>query len=185
MYKVYRIVSDLTPRVYIGYTKQELRSRMNDHRFCCRDESKTSFLYNVMRKYGEFNFKIHLISEFSSKEEAIAEEIRLIADSDKKVSMNLAPGGNGGYVVPESKKADWISKLKQARKGRTPAKGMKHSEENKRLFAEVSNEYWATQETYKWDDVKHLSHRDAKKATGISTTHYYRLKKRAENNDLS
>ena len=79
---------------------------------------------------------------------------------------------------------NWKKKLSKSRKGRKPALGMKHSKENKILFSKISNEYWGTQITYKWEDFKHLSHKEAKKQFGISTTHYYRLKKRFETNDL-
>lgn len=84
--------------------------------------------------------------------------------------------------------AAWKDKLSIARKGRTPSLGMKHTDENKQLASEVSNKYWDTQETFTRDSEKvkailALSHREAKKTFGISTTHYYRLKKRFANND--
>jgi predicted DNA-binding protein (UPF0251 family) len=61
---------------------------------------------------------------------------------------------------------------------------MTHSEENKRLFSEVSKAYWDTQQTYKIDDVCTLSFRQAHEQYGISKTHYYRLLKRAKSNEL-
>lgn len=62
---------------------------------------------------------------------------------------------------------------------------MKHTEENRLLFSKVSKEYWDSQETYNWEEIKKYSHKEAKKIFGISTTHYYRLKKQNGEESLS
>ena len=81
--------------------------------------------------------------------------------------------------------SEWKTKIREARKGRTPALGMKHTEENKKLFKQVSLDYWSTQNTYDKNakEILQLSHKEAKEQFGISTTHYYRLKKRFATND--
>ena len=76
-------------------------------------------------------------------------------------------------------KKRWIDNLKRGRVGKKPALGMRHTRENRQLFSRVSREYWDNQDTYidNAEDILKLSHREAKKVFGISTTHYYRLKK--------
>lgn len=87
--------------------------------------------------------------------------------------------------LPDSKQAEWKSKLSEKRKGRKPALGMQHTDENRALFQKLSREYWSTQHTYCWDDIKDLSFREANEKYGISKTHYYRLRKRSKTNDLA
>lgn len=58
---------------------------------------------------------------------------------------------------------------------------MKHTEENKRFFAECNKRKVPT---YPNLDFK-LGFKKNNELYGISKTHYYRLLKRAESNDLS
>lgn len=95
----------------------------------------------------------------------------------------MTNGGEGGFVVPAEKINSWKEKLSKARKGRQPALGMKHTEENKKLFSEVSKKYWDENRIYSPEEIrKFSSFKEANRATGISKTHYYRIK-RALNND--
>jgi len=122
-----------------------------------------------------------LIDRFVSKNKAIELEKRLISLGDNNC-LNLAPGGEGGFVVQD--KDQWIKKLSKARKGGKPALGMAHTEDNKKLFSKLSREYWSTNKVYANDDIVKLSFKDAHKLYGISKTHYYRLLKRAKINEL-
>lgn len=158
-------------------TKTSLERRMSGHVHASK--SRKSKLYDAMNSYGIDNFEIKLVKNFKNKKECELAEINLIKEAGY---YNLAPGGIGGFVVRD--KNAWIEKLKKARKGKTPAKGMRHTQNNKKLFSEVSRNYWKTQKTYDWEKIKKYSHKDAKKFFGISTTHYYRLKKRFEISDL-
>lgn len=180
MYKVYKIVNVLNNKYYVGMTKQDLIKRFSQHKQNAKN-GKDTYLYNAIRKYGIDNFEIELICECSSKEECCLLEIKFISENES--GYNLAKGGEGGFVVQDID--TWKEKLKEARKGKTPAIGLKHSEETKQKCSEASNKYWENQETYKWEDIRDYSHKEAKEKFGISTTHYYRLKKQNGEASLS
>lgn len=169
---VYKIVNSVSGKEYIGITKNT-KLRWNAH--VHSSKTRNTPLYAAMRKYGIKNFTMHIICICPTWEYACTVEVELIKASDSL--YNLAAGGDGGYVVPKEKENEWKQKLSSARAGRTPAIGMKHSEENKRLFKEVSQKYWETQETYNAEEVLLYSFKEANKMFGISKTHYYRLKR--------
>lgn len=179
MYKIYYLVSKSTDWYYIGMTKNSLENRFNAHIHSMRRGTKTP-LYSCMRKYQDF---IPILrAEFDTHEECCEEEIRLIAEAKELGHnvLNLADGGNGGFVVPEDKIDSWKRKLRKKRRGRKPALGMKHTEENKKIFSKVSKEYWATQVTYSAEAIsKCSSFKEAHDVYGISKTHYYRLKRQS------
>lgn len=171
MYKLYKIVNKINNHTYIGMTKQTLEKRFSQHKNCVNNLKKKTILYDAMRSYGINNFEILLIENFKDRKSCEKAEINTI----KEIGYyNMAEGGNGGFVV--SNIEEWKRKLSIKRKNRKPALGIIHTKENKELFKKVSKDYWQTQETYKWEDMKHLTHKEAKKQFGISTTHYYRLK---------
>ena len=210
MYYAYKIVNQINKKVYIGITCNP-DSRWKRHQSNARSDSPKAryktYLYNAMRKHGIDNFKFSVIATFTERKECELFEVLLIAAMRicSIPNYNLHDGGTLGYNMqhnvnyeqwklrlkasavanssdPAIKEA-WIQKLKEKRKGRTPALGMKHSDESKAIASKVSNEYWDTQITYARDDQKvkailKLSHKEAKLQFGISTTHYYRLKKR-------
>jgi len=135
-----------------------------------------------MRKYGEDTFYIVELEMVSTKAESNISEINHI-EQCKLLGINLynmTEGGDGGFVVPEEKLDEWKQKLSIARQGRKPALGMKHTEENKKLFSEVSNKYWDEHRKYTVDQIVEAgSFKAANTIYGISKTHYYRLIKRA------
>lgn len=184
MYTVYFIVSEKTSYLYIGMTSKRLSTRMAQHRHAARS-GKKSPLYDCMRKHGPENFLIAVRDIFDSKEECQQSEIDWIAFARKEnwKILNLADGGEGGYVVPEASREAWIANMSKAQSKRTkqPALGMKHTEENKRFFAECNK-----RKVSKYPkDICSLSLKEAKEKFNISKTHYYRLLKRAKSNDLS
>lgn len=176
MYKVYYLVSYSTNWYYIGITKNSLKTRFTQHKSSARRGVKSP-LYDCMRKYEDF--LIVLKKDFLSHEEACNLEILLIEEaraSGHKI-LNLAKGGEGGFVIPEKGLESWKDKLRAKRKGRKPALGMEHTEENKKLFSDVSKKYWFTQDTYDVKKVCSVSFKEARDKHGISKTHYYRLKR--------
>jgi hypothetical protein len=74
--------------------------------------------------------------------------------------------------------------LKEKRKGRKPALGMKHTEDNKKKFGEFGKMRWDIYGRYP-DDVINYSFNEAKEKYGISKTHYYRLRKLGGSNEPS
>lgn len=178
MYIVYKITNKINSKYYIGMTKQQMSRRFSQHKASSKKVDPKNYLYNAMKKYGIENFIIEQLYEFTSKEECCLKEIECI--SKNLEGYNLAKGGETGFSMLEKSEQEiisWKEALSKGRQGRKPALGMKHSEENKILFSKVSREYWDTQNTYNWEDIKHCTYREAIEQFGISQTHYYRLKK--------
>ena len=216
MYYAYLITNNVNQKVYVGITINP-KERWQRHQSNARNEAsvkgKGTYLYNSMRKHGIENFTFEVIKEFEEELDCGNYEIGTISffRENSISNYNLHDGGTLGHAMsPEHPKWEqwklalsrnaianspdteareaWIGKLKEQRKGRTPALGMKHTDENKAIASQVSNKYWDTQDTFARDEEKviailALSHKEAKKQFGISTTHYYRLKKRFAGND--
>lgn len=176
---VYKILNSVNGKEYVGITKNA-KLRWNSHVYSSK--TKNTPLYAAMRKYGTDKFYMQVICICPDWNYACDVEVELIKQSSSL--YNLAAGGKGGYVVPEEHKAEWKEKLSQARRGRKPAKGMKHTEKNKKLFAEVSRKYWEDQDTYNAEEVIKYSFKEAEKMFGISKTHYYRLKRNMSNDHV-
>ena len=215
MYYAYLITNNVNNKVYIGITINP-RERWLRHQSNTRCESfkrgKGTYLYNSMRKHGIENFTFEVVKEFTNKSDCCTYEENTIAFFRENAisNYNLHNGGTLGYAMSPTHprweqwkltlsrnaiansndieaRNTWIDKLKERRKGRTPALGMKHTNEAKQIASEVSNKYWDTQDTFARDrdkvtSILALSHKEAKKQFAISTTHYYRLKKRFATN---
>lgn len=177
MYKLYKITNQINNKYYIGMTKQSLEKRFSQHKQSAK--TKTTYLYNAFNKYDSDNFNIELITEFETKIECCNAEILYISQNTN--GYNLASGGEGGFVIQDI--YAWKEKLKKSRKGRTPSLGLIHTEETKQICTESSKKYWDSVETYDWNNIKNYSHKEAKEKFGISTTHYYRLRKQFGNNE--
>lgn len=175
---VYKIHTELSDKFYIGITSN-LQNRIRAHKYSAK--VKSTKLYSFMRKYGFENMVFSILHEVGTREEACALEIKLIAEL--KPELNLARGGEGGYVVPEEEKEEWRKKLSTARQGRKPALGMKHTKENKKAFGVFGRLRWDKYGRYP-KEVVEVPFSIAFKQYGISKTHYYRLLKQVKGNDL-
>lgn len=174
MYKVYYLVSESTKWYYIGITKNSLKTRMSQHNSAARRGIKSP-LYDCMRKYCDY--EIVLRDKYKTHKECCDREVALIKEAKElhhKI-LNLADGGEGGFFVQDIE--SWKLRLKEKRRGKKPALGMRHTEENKKLFSEISKERWRKIKTYDAKEVCKLSFKDAKEKFNISKTHYYRLKR--------
>lgn len=178
MYTLYVIDNTISGRQYVGITKNSLKQRFAGHKSAANSGKQTP-LYAAMRKYGVDKFVITEIATYSCFEDCAKAEIDAIAQGSNL--YNVAPGGLGGNCVSEHNKEEWKAKLREARAGRKPALGMKHTAENILLFAECAKRKVPTYPS----DVTSLSFKDASTKYGISKTHFYRLLKRAKSNDLS
>lgn len=180
-YTLYYVVSNLTASYYIGMTGKTPRLRWNEHKSSCRRGVKTK-LYDCMRKYGIENFMLVIVDRFNSHTECCEAEIQAISRAIKNGHsiLNLAKGGEGGFNVRDI--FSWRQKISNARKGRKPALGIKHSDESKKKMSEASIKRWDTEGRYP-DQLIDMSFKEANKLFGISKTHFYRMKKRALSND--
>lgn len=177
--KLYEIRNSENDAVYVGITRNSLVRRMASHRFSAK--SKHTPLYCAMRKHGFDKFRIELIYEFEIESEMLkAEKDRIAFYRNIGVKCyNVLDGGESYFPIK-----DWEAHkaiLREKRKGRQPALGMKHTDENKKKFSEFGKARWDKYGRYP-EDIILLSFKDAKEKYGISRTHYYRL---AKDNDLS
>jgi len=185
MIHVYVVENSENDSVYFGMTSRSVETRLKDH---IRNANRggTSPFHKAISEIGPEKFSVLELKTVEDREIAGKLEKGLIATYKETNNVyNVLPGGDGaGFYITD--KEAWKDKLKAARIGKQPALGMKHSDETKANAAKVSRAYWDTQETYNPDDIVGLSHKEAKDKLGISTTHYYRLKKLlAESNELS
>ena len=61
--KVYKILNNKTPDVYVGSTCQKLSKRLANHKTRL-NEGKETLLYNKMRELGDKNFYIELVEDY-------------------------------------------------------------------------------------------------------------------------
>jgi len=92
-------------------------------------------LLAAFKKYGRENFKKTILHIYDNPQDMFSKETELVNEDfvSSKSSYNLVPGGSGGFKVQDID--EWKSKLKSSRKGRTPAKGLIHSEETKQKIS--------------------------------------------------
>ena len=180
---LYEIRNTVNKSVYVGITRNKVSIRWSAHKSAAKRGVK-SILYDAMRSLGVDNFYITLVKSFDNEDDLLDAEKELInhhRSSDEKC-YNILDGGEGYFPIK-----DWDAqraKLKIARAGRKPALGMKHSDENKIKFGVFGKMRWDLYGRYP-KDVIQLSFKEASIKHGISKTHYYRLRKLAETNDLS
>lgn len=187
MYTLYCIENSESNTKYIGMTNKNISQRFYQHLYHADNGTKTK-LYDAMRSYGTKCFSIHELDTYSTREECAKAEINTIAEcKELEIPLyNMTNGGDGGFAVPEHKIEEWKAKLSKAREGGKPFLGKQHTDENKKLFSEVSNKYWDENRKFTVEQVtQYKSFKEANTAIGISKTHYYRLKNRALANDQS
>ena len=173
---LYKITNNITNSVYIGITINPIKNRFQSHKYSAK-RGDYSILYNAIRKYGFENFSIITLNTYNNRknlERAERNAIKSFKKSGYKL-YNILEGGSSYFPIID--KENWKNKLKLKRVGRTPALGMKHTDNNKKLFSEVSNKYWDSQETYNRDNIIKYGFTEANKLFGISKTHYYRIRK--------
>jgi group I intron endonuclease len=181
---LYKITNNITNSIYIGITNKSVIKRFQSHK-CAAKRGNYSILYNAIRKYGFENFSIITLNIYNNRknlERAERNAIKSFKKSGYKL-YNILEGGSSYFPIVD--KEDWKNKLKLKRIGRTPSLGMKHSEDNKKLFSKVSIKYWDSQDTYNKENIIKYGFTEATKLFGISKTHYYRIRKIwLENNEL-
>lgn len=117
MYKIYIIKNTVNKKLYIGQTKQALRTRFVGHKTKSNNGSKSA-IHCAMRLHGIENFTIELLYEYQTLEEVNQKEIEYI-----KQFNSMAPNGynilKGGDCAPRNIgpfTAEHKNKLKDAHK---------------------------------------------------------------------
>lgn len=175
---LYQIVNKVSGNKYYGIAVNT-RKRMYVHKHCWKNGTKSP-LYDAMRKYGWDSFELEVLEE-GAPDYIAAKEIELIASDPNCYNLHL--GGHIGFSMTRHGKTDeevalWRARLRNGRKGKTPALGMRHTEETKKLCAEYGKLRWDIHGRYP-AEVLSYSFAEANRRYGISKTHYYRLRKSA------
>ena len=129
-FKFYKITDLSNGKVYVGRTQRTPQERFQEH--CHAD----SLLGRAIRDHGKEQFKIEIIAETDSFDEANGLERHFIAELNCKNpnGYNLTDGGDGRAGCPHT--AEECAKISAANKGQIPwIKGKKHSEETKQKIA--------------------------------------------------
>jgi group I intron endonuclease len=171
---LYQITNIKSGSIYIGVTKTTVMQRFSSHKNAAMRGVKSA-LYDAMRSYGIDCFIIHTLNIFENEDLMLLTEERTIRYIKAAGISNYNIKNGGSKVFGIRDKAAWIEKLKEARIGRKPASGMKHSEKNKELFSEYGKLRWDIHGRYPKDIITY-SFKEANKLFGISKTHYYRLR---------
>ena len=93
-HKVYVILNDLDPiHVYVG-TSVDPHHRFIKH---CSKSSRCRRLRNAIKKHGRDHFRMVIVTEFETAEEAYLYEVKLVAQmkTDGHKMYNLTAGGYG------------------------------------------------------------------------------------------
>lgn len=181
MYYLYRLTNTVSGTVYYGISKDP-KQRFARHKHVALKRKLKSKLASAMLSYGVDKFALDIVEEFTSRQDAYDAEVNIIAynKANGVKSYNLHPGGSGGFSIYEKSEEEieqWRAKKRKARQGQTPALGMKHTEETKKLCGKYGKLRWDIYGRYDVNSVLSLRCVDAMRKYGISKTHYYRLKK--------
>lgn len=180
--QLYQYTNKISGNKYYGISNDAKR-RYYTHKYQAKRGMKTKF-YDAVRSYGWHNFDFIVLEE-GDADYISAKEIELIASDPD--CYNLHKGGHVGFDVrTKGAKAteEWKAKMRLARKGKTPALGMKHTEKTKKLCGEYGKLRWDMYGRYP-KEVTNYGFTEANRLYGISKTHYYRLRKAAMPNEHS
>ena len=188
MHTLYMILSEVTPKVYIGQTTNPDK-RWARHLYEA-SAGKGYAIHNAMRKYGIDAFDFIILDTYETKEQVDEAEIRFIARSKAQhKSYNIAPGGEGlgsGENHPQYGKTLTVetkAKMSKSRKGKYTGEansmyGKTHSAEAKTKMSESRT--GENNPSYKYPPeliASFPNQKTATEATGISKAQYYKLKR--------
>lgn len=170
MREIYKIISLVDGKIYIGSTTQTFKIRFKSHINALKNEKHGNIhLQNAFNKYGEENFKFEIIEECVSEKCIEREQYWLdtIKSYDLEIGYNMCPkaGRNTtGKIIMQSQRDNISKSLKGLSAGekhplwgtkREPTTlGYKHSEESKekmRVFQR--NRIKSEKEITKWKEM--------------------------------
>ena len=120
MYSVYKIINNITNKLYFGYTSTTVDLRWKKH---CASK-RNFYISNCINKYGSENFTVKRLYEFGTAAEAKTTEIYLIARHQTNMcrypegdGMNMTDGGEGSHGFRHSLTS--IEKMKNVQQNRS------------------------------------------------------------------
>jgi group I intron endonuclease len=133
IFTVYKITCLINKKVYIGYTKKSIQTRLKGHFKTAiknKKENKNHKFSNAILKYGQINFTIESIFKTNDKSEALLKEIYFINLFNlTKKGYNTSIGGEGGAVKGRKLSQTHKEKIRVAHLGK------KLSDETKLLIS--------------------------------------------------
>lgn len=98
MFNIYKITNKTNNKSYIGYTKQSIEDRFQQHCSNIRSNKRMP-IHNAIKKYGVNSFEIECLHQFDNKKQAVQKEIELIETLSPE--YNAHTGGTGGAFYGE------------------------------------------------------------------------------------
>lgn len=120
---VYKITNIINGKVYIGQTKFTAEERFEHHCKKALEENADFELSRAIKKYGKEKFKVEVLEEVKTREEACFFEIAYIKkynSTNRDVGYNMTNGGEGGntYLSKSDEEMKQIKlKISEANKG--------------------------------------------------------------------
>ena len=109
---IYIAINKIDGKVYVGQTKQTVKTRFGQHCNEALREEKLElaccYFHQALLRYGKENFIVEQIDTAETKEELDEKEshwIKVYNSTDRIHGYNLTPGGDGGT----SKGHIWIN----------------------------------------------------------------------------
>ena len=140
--KIYKILNNKTPDVYVGSTCQKLSKRLANHKTRL-NEGKETLLYNKMRDLGDKNFYIELVEDYPCEngeqlKRREGEVIREIGTLNEKIA-----GRTKQEYAEEHRDEINLKKREnyQNNKEKVLVKHKEHYEENKERINERHKKY--------------------------------------------
>lgn len=128
---VYLATNRVNGKTYIGITSKTLAARKSDHFSRARSLTrKQTHFSQAIRKHGPEAFVFDVLSTWSTYEEALSEEKRIIAAL--KPNYNITAGGRGILIADRSNRKEWYAKVSAAQKGRSKPVTERMVEANKK-----------------------------------------------------
>ena len=93
MYSIYLITNKVNNFVYVGQTCKSINTRFNEHKNRAKFEPSRP-LYRAFSEFGIENFKIELLEENLTKDEANLKEIFYISEYNAYIGMSPCKGYN-------------------------------------------------------------------------------------------
>lgn len=151
---VYQATNLVNGKRYIGVTRRRLCSRKAKHfnEALCGKRGCRKF-HAAIRKYGRDVFEWSVLIRVATYEQALKEEIRLIAEL--KPEYNITLGGEGTVGIVRSRetiekhrasRAGWRPTAEQRARQSAAMMGRKFSDETRRKLAEAMKRRMATPE---------------------------------------
>lgn len=141
---IYKITNTITNLSYIGYTKQNLNNRWQQHYKRALKESKNRKFYNAIRKYGIDVWKTEVIDVAINADEAKNKETLYIEKYNSYYdgyNSTLGGDGNNGIVMSKESNDARSKKLKGIKKSPETIEKFKQRTQSAETKEKISNSH--------------------------------------------